>query len=109
MADFTFTKRGDLRIKLEKGDREKIAEMRGRWDDESVFLELIERQLCNGWDNVYRIACWGNNINLTQEHETDDHGDTISLGKVYTYTDYAIRSEVDVLLEDGSIIFTMFE
>lgn len=111
MANFSFTDNGNLRIELLRGDKTKIKEWRKnkKWCDDDVFLELVERQLCNGWENIYELACWSNRINLTQDHETDDYGDTIRLGKVYTYTDYCLRSEIDALLEDGEVILTMYE
>lgn len=77
-----------------------------------VFYEFIEYQLGNGWDSLdaFEIgALWGGEIILSDTAEVDDYGDLVSVKSVYTYTNYAIRSELMDLVEYGVVELTRFD
>lgn len=104
--NYKFNDRGNLVLILDEEDKEEILELRERGNrtDEDILLELMEPMLCNGWHNV-EIALW-DGLTFTEDWQEDNHGEITYLGKVYTFTDHAIVSEIDVLLEDGQVVLT---
>ena len=108
-----FTKKnGNLVIKLlPKGmaflEEQKEAENWKRGTN-SIFLELIEYQLSNGWElilpeDIYALI---SSLILSDEAEYDNHGELVKIGRVYWFPDYQVVCELEVLLEKGEVIFT---
>lgn len=104
-----FDERKNLVIEIDQDDREEITSQKDQGDrtDEDIFVDLIEPMLCNGWSTV-AVALWSG-FCITEDLVTDDHGDVIHCGDVFTYLDHAIRSEVDMLIEHGFVTLTRVE
>lgn len=75
----------------------------------SRWGELIEDQLCNGWE-------WPSTIDLgalmdedqpflSQNIERDDHGEITEIGDLYLHNEFAIEDPLTVLLREGSVVF----
>lgn len=101
---------GKLRIILLPGKREEvktIVKESRNWF--SAWAEILEYQLCNGWDRVdtSQIALWDSNqMLLSEDMDEDDHGNITRLGICYTYDLYAIRDELKELLREGFVDYT---
>ena len=108
---FTILGNGNLHIKLDYGFKGYIREQRkeGRSDDD-IFIELIESYLCNGYHLVrpQDVGALTDSILLADncidsETTAEDLRDT----QVWYNPQYALKSEVQELLDNGYIIFEL--
>jgi hypothetical protein len=96
-----------LRIRLTDDGREFLNDLRDAdgWckGTDAIFCELLECELGNGWDMISpeEISALTSANIISDECVRDDHGSITSLGVVYWFPDYAIRSEIDDLLDSG--------
>lgn len=116
-----------LRITLTDAGRVELADMRARqqaerdrWEqigrgyvkaDQDVFYDLIEYELCNGWDTVTSEdigALSSNPYILSDEIERDDHGTVTWAGFVYAFDAYALRDPLVDLEQNGYVDFTAY-
>ena len=72
-------------------------------DPDAVFLDLIEYQLCNGWETIQPEECGAltDGLLVTDDAQRDDDGKLTALGRVYWDERYAIRSAAKELYETG--------
>lgn len=75
---------------------------------DNVFLELIEYQLCNGWETIKPEECGAltDGLILTDDAERNDDGDLIALGRVYWDSQSAVKSAARELYERGTYFLT---
>lgn len=106
---------GDLKISLTQEGKDYLTEqgMSGypKKNSDILFWTLIETQLSNGWEFVRPddiAALTACNI-LSDEVERNDHGNITKIGKVYAFTDYAVKLEVEELYNNGFCIFDKVE
>lgn len=102
-----FDAHGNLVLEIEDTDREEIDERSDMRSDEDLFIDLLEPMLCNGWDKV-DCACWGG-LAITNDLVQNEDGETVHCGPVYTFIEYAVISEIQVLLRDGKITLNRYE
>lgn len=107
---------GQLKLILTPEGREEIE---SHWDaeDESwdispddIFHELLAEtwcgMTCNGWDYSDNVCCWGSWI-ISEDGEWPDEDSEWHVpkgGKYYYFNDYALRLEIEDLLENGCLI-----
>lgn len=95
-----------LRIILLENRQDLVDELayHPEWDDDMRLEETIEYEICNGWSWI-KIGALTSAPILTDDVIFDDEGDVVEIGAVYYYNEYAIKDPVEVLLEDGYVIF----
>jgi hypothetical protein len=101
-----------ITLKLTPEGREELRDCRrsgGGWSKgtDDLLHDLLEYQLCNGWEFIppEDIGALTSAPILSDEAERDDHGNLTKLGQVYWFPDYAVRSELDELYENGEVFF----
>lgn len=100
-----------LTIKLTSiGRKELKARLEGKGYKSSpnyIFLDLIEDWLCNGWEVIKpeEIGALTSALILSNEIVRNKYNEVIDIGKVYWYSDYQIKSEVQELFDNGEILF----
>ena len=96
-------------LELETDDREKIAEWREQrgWGSDDILEELLGPYLCNGW-HIVPISCW-DGLTISDDVEHNEAGEIMDVGDVYTFVNYALISEVDVLLKRGKVYLAKIE
>jgi hypothetical protein len=103
-VDFEKLPNGNLKLTLNDEGREAIA------DDPSVSIfDLIDSQLCNGWDYIDADAIGaltGCDLILSEDVERDEDGDVLKVGGVYWHPNYAIEDAVETLRDKGSFVLT---
>jgi hypothetical protein len=97
-VSFTKTPAGHLRITLEPEGHTEIIESHQDIHSDDFFLELIEFQLCNGWERILPEQCGALTSAIIL---SDNHG----INLYSNINSYQIESPVQVLLRDGYIIF----
>jgi hypothetical protein len=109
-----------LRISLTDEGRAELQDMRDQqssaWQtggdpkpDADIFYELVEYELCNGWDLIAPEAIGALTDNpylLADTAERDDMGNLVHVGTVYAGHAYDIRSPLDDLEQSGYVDFT---
>jgi len=102
-------------LKLTKEGREELEAHRidrlspHNWDTgtDQILCDLLEYSLCNGWESVppEDIGALTSAPILSDEITRDDNGNITEIGKVYWFPDYAVRSEIDELADNGEVFF----
>jgi hypothetical protein len=107
----TFEKRdGYLRISLDDDGRAALAELNDdELDSDGAFLDLIERQLCNGWQLVApeEIGALTDAPIISDDVGRDDQGKLTAVGSVYAWMNYQILSPARELRDRGHIDLEM--
>jgi hypothetical protein len=112
LVQFKKLENGNLRISLIEEERSEVEEIsqNGKGID-AQFIEIIEHQLCNGWDMIKpeEIAALTSAPILSDSAIYDDRGILTGIDEVWWYPNYAIFNEVEELLEHGYIDFDLGE
>jgi len=101
-----------LIIKLLNAGHEFLSEQRDEmgWKRGTyyIFRDLIEWQLCNGWEMVppEDIAALTSAPILSDEVTRDDHGKLLTIGAAYWSPEYQVACAIGDLLTNGSVVFT---
>jgi hypothetical protein len=74
-------------------------------DGSEEFADVIEWQLCNGWEWLLpeEVGALTDAPTISDDTERDDTGELVSVGSVYAYMDYQVFNPVTQLLKYGSI------
>jgi hypothetical protein len=74
-------------------------------ESDAVFHELIEHQLCNGWDEVRpeEIGALTSAPIFSPNVQRDEDGELIRVDYVYAYMNYQVFSPALELFTDGHI------
>jgi hypothetical protein len=101
---------GDLEITLTDEGRAEFDDILAEQEKHGsmqALCELLEYQLCNGWDWVRpeEIGALTNAPILSEEVDRDDQGDLKSVGRVYWFPDYMVTDEIEELQKTGKIVF----
>ena len=111
-VDFIETPNG-LKIKLNESGYQELRNWR---DDQgwlrgtlSIFHDLIEDHLCNGWEIIHpeEIGALTSAPILSKEGERDNNGKLLKIGKVYWFPAYEVVCEVEELLANGEVFFPL--
>ncbi len=106
-VEFEKTSDGNLKITLLPGKREELEE----WEDKSTSratYDLLEHQLCNGWDTIRpeEVGALTEAFIISDDTARDDQGKLVECGRVYSNIDYyQIESDVERLLRLGELIW----
>jgi hypothetical protein len=100
---------GNLHIVADNVCREEIRQAKAdgvNIDSDDYARELLERQLCNGWQEIQpeEVAALTSGLILTDDWSRDDHGKLTEVGRVYWHSQYAVESIGGQLLEKGEIV-----
>jgi hypothetical protein len=102
-----------ITLKLTPEGREELKDLRidggMNWakSHDAIFADMLEDHLVNGWEFIppEDIGALTASPILSDEVVRDDSGMLVSLGQVYWFPDYAVRSELDELYEAGEVFF----
>ena len=104
-----------IRLVLTEEGREELGTYRvpgsdpAEWVEgtDNILVKLLEDHLCNGWEFVAPedLGALTDAPILSDEVERDEDGNVTKVGTVYWFPDYAIRCELDELLEKGEVFF----
>jgi hypothetical protein len=109
-TEFSITEEGALRITLTaqgRIDLERLLTQHPDWDDEEIFIELIDHQLNDGWYliSAKQVRAQTDSLMLTETVTYDAQGNLIGKGQVYWYPRYEVEPYTVGLLRHGHIIF----
>ncbi len=107
-TEFEKLPNGNLRIVLLEDQRASVEEIAAsEISADSKLAQVIEWQLGNGWSFVRPedIGALTEAPILTEEIDTDDQGNVLSVGTVYWYPQYDVSDPVAKLLENGYVDF----
>jgi len=95
---------GRLQIMLTREGRDELNSDEFTYPD---FEEMIEWQLCNGWEFIWpeEIGALTDAPILSDAAERDDKGVLTSVGRVYWYPQYQVHNPVEELDRRVSIYF----
>lgn len=93
----------ELREMVELGSHEALS-------PESLLWDALEHNLANGWSRVLpeQIGALTDAPIISDEVEYDDHGDVVSVGKIYAYMAYQITSPLLKIVDNGYVDFICF-
>ena len=118
---------GKLRIKLTPAGREELegrlvkpgdknysydsGEKQWKQSHATILFDLLEDHLCNGWEMVppEDIGALTSSPILSDSAVRDDDDKLTSIGDVYWFPEYQVKSELEELLEKGFVDFTLAE
>jgi hypothetical protein len=116
MSYIEIEKREDgILLKLTPAGREELKSWRAEgcmsaWTKgtNSILCDLLEDHLANGWEFIYpaEIGALTDSLLISDEAVRSDQGHLTELGTVYWFPDYAVRSELDDLYDNGEVFFT---
>lgn len=97
---------GQLHIRLDPDAREEVEELLEKPVDQA-FSELIEWHLSNGWTllDPGDVGALTESPILSQDVQWDEDGNILSVGRVYWFPEYQVKSEIQELLEHGEVVF----
>lgn len=77
--------------------------------DNELFVELIDDYLCNGWALIppEGINALTDAFLLSDDTYQDDDGTYPNVGSIYSFANYCIVSEIDMLKRDGEVKFDL--
>ena len=109
-VEFSMTDTGALRITLTAQGNlhlERLLTQHPDWDDEEIFIELIDHQLNQGWYIVpaEQVRAQTASLILTNSARYDGAGNLINTGDVYWYPHYELEPYTTSLFKRGHIIF----
>ena len=103
---------GNLQITLNTNGRTELNDLiedKGLdyLNTDQCFSDLIEWQIGNGWEYIQpeEVGALTSGTILTRDCKRDDHGKLLECGRVFWDSNYAVRSAVKDLLENGVTIF----
>ena len=78
---------------------------------DSILADMLEDHLCNGWEFIQpeEIGALTAAPILSDSVTRDDSGNLLKVDQVYWFPDYAVRSELDELYENGEVFFPAAE
>jgi len=100
-----------ITLKLTPEGRGELLEHRQEdgWDKGTNYIlgDLLEDHFANGWEWILPedIGALTSAPILSEEVERDEEGKLVSVGRVYWFPDYAVRCELEELLEKGEVFF----
>lgn len=103
---------GNLEITLLPEGKEFILETQSDPEknigSNDFFYDLVEWQVCNGWDFVQpeEVGALTSSLILSENTERDDQNGLVQVGRVFWFPNYQVESEVETLLEKGKVVFT---
>jgi hypothetical protein len=76
-----------------------------------IFADLLKDHLANGWEIIQpeEIGALTAAPILSDSVTRDDSGNLLKVDQVYWFPDYAVRSELDELYENGEVFFPAAE
>jgi len=104
-----------ITLRLTPEGQEELAEYRipEGWSHspDMLFADMLEDHLCNGWEFIQpeEIGALTAAPILSDSAERDDQGNLVKVDQVYWFPDYAVRSELDELYENGEVFFPAAE
>jgi hypothetical protein len=100
-----------IALKLTPEGREELSSYRipEGWSHspDRLLADMLEDHLCNGWEFIQpeEIGALTSSPILSDSAERDDFGKLLKVDQVYWFPDYAVRSELDELYENGEVFF----
>jgi hypothetical protein len=109
-VNFTINDVGSLVIGLTQDgntELERLLALHPEWEDEEIFLELLDDALTQGWYVVApeQIRAQTKSLLLSDTVEYDSGGNITRIGRTYWFPNYAVQGYAQTLLQTGHIIF----
>jgi hypothetical protein len=113
-VEFIKLENGDLEIKLNERYRQDVEDIahNEHWGDDTKFIELINYQISDHeWVVLPENYVALNSTTLLSDEvgydpENEDEDVIARVGRIYKYNNYQVFSEVEQILQHGSIILT---
>ena len=107
----TLTSEGQTELEYQRKHNTDLYEHAQRYKcNGDIFMDLIEHQLCNGWDRITAEdigALTSNETILSDSARRNDQGDLEWTDSVYFFADYQTTDLLDVLAEIGHVDFAV--
>ena len=111
--DLTILDDGKLKFSLTPEGKEEILDTPEDERDiyDRLFYNLMEDFCGNGWEFVdpEEIGALTDALILTDDCERDEEWNLIQIGRVWAYGMYAIHGYITPLLEDGEMVWEVYE
>lgn len=109
-TEFSFTQQGDLQITLTVEGRKRLESLlmeHADWNDDEIFIELIDEQLTNGWTIIppEQIRALRNLLILSNTAQYDEEGNISHIDSAYWRPNAQLGLVSTVLLQRGNVIF----
>jgi len=109
-TEFSFTDLGDLRIGLTSDGKIKLKDLLIKyadWNDDEVFLELIDEQLMAGWTIIApeQVRATRALLILANDVHYDADGNLSHVECAYWHPSNLLGTVCKTLLEQGYVIF----
>jgi len=109
-TEFSLTPRGDLQIALTANGKDRLAHLLTKyidWNDDEVFLELIDEQLTKEWTIIPpdQIRATRALLILSNTAQYDEAGNLSHIESAYWHPNDLLGMVSKVLLKRGYVIF----
>ena len=110
-TDFEILPNGNLKISLTPEGRIELEEisfnLENQYNDYDMFRDLIEHQLCNGWEWLQpeAIGALTDAPILSNDVVCDDNGISNYVNVVWWYPNYMVDDIIEKLYSNGYLIF----
>jgi hypothetical protein len=109
-TEFLIVPEGDLRITLTsegKQQLEQLLKLHADWNDDEIFIELIDEHLALEWKIVppAQIRATRDLLILSDSVEFDGNGNIVHLDSAYWHPSNQLGMVSKILLKDSYVIF----
>jgi hypothetical protein len=109
-TEFSITQQGDLQITLTTDGKIRLESLlmeHADWNDDEVFIELIDEQLMNGWTIVPpdQIRALRNLLILSNTAQYDEEGNISHIESAYWHPSTHLGLVSTILLQHGEVTF----
>jgi hypothetical protein len=110
-TNFEILPNGNLKITLTQDGKIELnriqTEYAEDWIDYETLWNILEHQLCNGWDwlRPEQVGALTDSPILTNDVTYNDNGEVEKIGQIWWYPNYMIDNLTEVLYNNGYIIF----
>lgn len=111
----TILPNGNLLLQADNATRRCIADEMRRGRRGNVLHELLEHEICNGSFTPFDAGDGNPFVGLSsapciaEAMITEDNGENVIDGRLWAFTDYMIRDELEELRNKGRVVFDLVE
>lgn len=113
MIELIELENGKLQVKFtgDEQDKLELEERAKDWGINSILAEILEPYTCNGWG--FHLASDLGQLSespvIAKESYSEEDGSITLIGKAWYSPNYAVQSEIELLLEKGYFEYDLWE